>query len=259
MTSKKHDAGRPSKRVVANTEGHRKPCRAAVALKTILGLTPAPDVFCNIAGTPCIRLPPTEGGPDCEEWPLPSSRVRVWVAETIWDKNEVVLSDREITQILTVLEGKAWHDQRLDWDLKDAMDQDPVLEAVVVWSEKKERFEGTPTKLLEVLSKTAKKCGVDMQGKTWPKGAAQLSLRLNKLLSPLLRAGVEVEVGRRPGGQRYIVLSNTAKAANSHKGCDDATQAASLATAIDKSHHPKSLQRSDDGGGDVFEKVKNLP
>jgi len=46
---------------------------------------------------------------------------------------------------------------RVGLDLKDAMDQDPVLEAIIIWGEENERFEGTATKLLSVLTKIAKK------------------------------------------------------------------------------------------------------
>lgn len=232
-----------------------KPSRVANALKTILSLDP--QVYCNVVGTPTVRLPPAQEDHEGDEWPLQSARVRAWIAETIWDRAGIVLLEKDITRMLTVLEGKAWHDQRLDLELKDAMDQDPVLEAVVIWIRENPRFEGTQTKLLGELSKIGKKYGVDMRGKAWPKGAAQLSLRINKLIPLLLKAGVEVEIGRKAGGQRFIVLARKEKETDIPKGCDDADQAASHPASADKSHHPKPLRHSDDGGGDVFEKLKN--
>jgi hypothetical protein len=72
----------------------RKKCRAAAALKTILEI--GPQLYCNILGMPSIRLPPPRAGPEQEEWPLQSGRVRAWIAETIWDKAGTVLLEREV-------------------------------------------------------------------------------------------------------------------------------------------------------------------
>jgi hypothetical protein len=66
MANKKTNLGQsPSP---TSSISQEKPCRAAAALKTILGMDPAPEVFCNVVGTPCIRLPPTETGLDLGEW-----------------------------------------------------------------------------------------------------------------------------------------------------------------------------------------------
>jgi hypothetical protein len=182
--------------------------------------------------------------------------VRAWIAETIWVNAGIVLLEREITRMLTVLEGKAWHDQRLDLEVKDAMDQDPVFEAIVIWIRQNPRFEGTQTKLLGELSKIAKKYGVDTQSKAWPKGAAQLSRRIGELIPLLFKAGVHVEIGRKPGGHRFIVLATQTGSEDRPKNSDDAGQAPSHPASNDKSHHPKQLRQSDNGGGDIFEKLK---
>ena len=118
------------------------------------------------------------------------------------------------------------------------------------------RFEGTQTRLLAELSKIGKKYGVDMQSKAWPKGAAQLSQRINKLTLLLLKAGVEVEIGRRAGGQRFIILARKHDITDMPERSDDADPAASRSASADNSHHPKQLRLSDDGDGDVFERLK---
>ncbi len=241
MTIKKTNLGQ-SPSPTSPITSQEKPFRAAAALKIILGL--APEVFCNVVGTPCIRLPPTETGLDLGEWPLQSSRVRAWIGETMWEGSGIVLLEKEITRILTVLEGKAWHDQRLEWDLKDAMDQDPVLEAVVIWSEKNRSLETTQTKLLQELTKTAKKYGVDMRSKSWPKGPAQLSLRISQLIPLLLKAGVQAEIGRKSGGQRFVVLTKISKATERCMGSDDAGQAASPPASADTSWYSSDSWQS---------------
>ena len=208
--------------------------RDVAALKLILGATP--ELYCNIVGEPCIRLPPLRDGP---VWSLRSGRVRAWIADFVWEEAGLVLFEQEITRLLAVLEGKAWRDQRLDLELKDAVDQEPLLEAIMIWISSNHRFEGTSTKFLRELRKTARKYGVDTQSRAWPKGPAQLSRRIGELTRLLEKAGVAVKIGRRPGGERYIILAGG-------KGGDDDGKPPSQAPSIDKSHHPKPLHSPDD-------------
>ncbi len=224
--------------------------RDVTALELVLATEP--ELYCNIIGEPCIRLPPIRAGPDQEEWPLRSNRVRTWMAEFIWERKAIVLFEHEITRILAVLEGKAWHDQRLDLEVKDAIEQEPVLEAILIWLSSNRRFEGTSTKLLDELRKTAKKFGVDTQSRAWPKGPPQLSRRISELAHLLIKGGVTVEIGRRPGGERYIILAR-------QEGRDDDGEPSSQAPSIDKSHHPKPLRSSDGSDAqdhsDVFNRL----
>ena len=107
-------------------------------------------MYCNIVGQPCIRLPPKRAGPTTQAWPLWSNRVRAWIAEFVWKRKTTVLLEREVTRIPWVLEGKAWEDRRTDLDVKDAMDQEPVLEALLIWLNEAENqsYDGNCTKLL---------------------------------------------------------------------------------------------------------------
>ena len=57
------------------------------------------------------------------------------------------------------------------------------------------------------LRKPAKKYGVDIRSRAWPKGPAQLSRRIGELTRLLEKAEVNVEIGRRSGGERYIILA----------------------------------------------------
>lgn len=235
-------------------------CRAATALRLILNSTPS--LYCNVVGTPCIGLPSIRPGPPQEEaqeeWPLRSERVRAWIGEFFWEQTGMVLRERGITQTVIVLEGKAWHDQRLDLELSAAMDQEPVLEAAVIWMNQNPRFEGTQTKLLEELGKIAKKYGVDTQSQAWPKGPAQLSRRISELESLLKKAGVAVTIGRKPGGDRFVVLDKVKAGEEKPKEGDDVGTTPSQPASVDKSHHPKMLRRCGGGDGDVFIKLAQL-
>jgi hypothetical protein len=117
------------------------------------------------------------------------------------------------------------------------------------------RFEGTQTKLLGELVKIAKKHGVDMQSPEWPKGPAQLSRRISELKSLLRKAGVAVTIGRKGGGERFIVLDKVKAAEDQPKEGDDTGTTPSQPASVDKSHHPKMLGRCGDGDGDVFIKL----
>ena len=103
------------------------------------------------------------------------------------------------------------------------------------------------------FQKKANKYGVDTQSRAWPKGPAQLSRRIGELKQLLNKADVEVGIGRQPGGNRYISLSRK-------KGCDDGGETPSQIPAIDKSHHPKSLQPPDGCDGkshsDLFDRLE---
>ncbi|HOV77809.1 MAG TPA: hypothetical protein PLS24_07255, partial [Sedimentisphaerales bacterium] len=117
--------------------------------------------------------------------------------------------------------------------------------AIVIWVNQDSRFEGTHTKLLGELVKVGQKHGVDTQSKAWPKGAAQLSRRVNDLVPLLRKAGVVVTTGRKPGGERFVVLEHVHLCQNMPEDGDDAEHTSSQAASVDKSHHPKQMCRID--------------
>jgi len=206
----------------------------ALALEMILA--EQPELFCDIVGTPRIRLPPARDHPPEEPWCLRSERVRAWIADFFWEKSKRVLLDREIDRILNVLEGKAWQDQRRDLELCDAIEQDPVLEALLLFMEKEGRFEDTMTQLMKKLVKVARRAGLDVKARNWPKGTPQFSNRIRALEHLLAKAQITVE-RRRDSVQRRIILER--------KTYDGASSPPSQGPSIDKSHHPKDQRRND--------------
>jgi hypothetical protein len=160
------------------------------------------------------------------------------MAEFIWEATGIVLFDREINRLLNVLEGKAWQDHHSDPPVDDAVEQDPLFEALSIFLHDR-TFNGKSTKLLTELRKVAKLQGVDVLANAWPKGPAQLSRRIAELAPLLSKAGVMVEIGRKAQA-RFIKLST-------EKPCDDAGGQPSQSTSLDKSHHPQTLQRPNDG------------
>jgi hypothetical protein len=98
------------------------------ALRIIL--TTELELFCDLTGEPCIRLPASTTS-SRQTWSLRSSRTRFWMADLIWEKAVLILNDHEMTCILNVLMGKACLDERTDIELHQAMDQDPLEQVFI--------------------------------------------------------------------------------------------------------------------------------
>ena len=80
-------------------------------------LATALELFINLTGQPTIVLPAQSAVPGgSQEYPLRSERVRGWIAWFAWEHFQFVPTERQISRILEVLCGKAWHDQRQDTD-----------------------------------------------------------------------------------------------------------------------------------------------
>ena len=161
----------------------------------------------------------------------------------MWDHFGIVLAEREIDRTVTVLVGKAWHDQRHDIAVTEAMDQDPLLEALMILMQEHAVFDKTCTTLKAELDHIARTAGLDTKDRLWPKAAPQLSRRIDELRPFLKRAGVTAELGRRSGGIRFVKLTN-----EKSSGGDVARPPP--APSVDNSHHPKEIHRQDDGDGD---------
>ena len=224
----------------------------ANALERILAMKP--KLFINLVGQPTIGLPTTSEQPLPKTWPLRSERVKAWVAEFVWDQSGIVLAEREIDRIVTVLVGKAWHDQRNDIAVTEAMDQDPLLEALLIFVRRHAVFDKTCTALGIALESVAREAGLDTKDRHWPKGAPQLSRRIEELKPLLKRAGVTAELGRRAGGFRFVKLTCDKSSGGDVAGPPHAS-------SIDNSHHPREIHRHDDGDGDsrkmLFDLLRN--
>jgi hypothetical protein len=206
-------------------------------------LDAAPELFVDAAGEPRIGLPIPRDDPKhaVTIWPLRDIRVRSEIAEFLFREKGRVLSESEITRILNVLEGKAWKDHRIDIELKQALDEEPLIEAVFIFLHQPEtagQFRGSCSKLLPALTKIGRKSGVDTRSRAWPKGAAQLSNRLGQLEAMLQKCGVSMRRGRMPGGARYVnLVSNFSR--------DDGAKTASQTPSLDNDHHPNKLCTTD--------------
>lgn len=224
----------------------------ALALEQIL--TTNLELYINFVGQPTIGLPNSLERPRREYWPLRSERIKAWVAEFVWDQFGVVLAEREIDRIVTVLVGKAWHDQRHDIAVTEAMDQDPLLEALLILMQEHAVFDKSCTALKAELDHVARAAGLDTKDRLWPKGAPQLSRRIEELKPFLKRAGVTAELGRRSGGHRFVKLT-----CEKSSGGDVAGPPPS--PSIDNSHYPREIHRHDDGDGDsrrmLFDLLRN--
>ncbi len=229
--------------------------RDIVAMETILAMKP--ELYVDVAGEPRIGLPFARGDPKPPQspWSLRHDRVRAEIAEFVFQSAGIILFDQEITRILYVLEGKAWKDHRIDIELQQALDEEPLVEALFIFLHQPEtegRFQDSCSKLLTALTKIGRKNGVDTRSKAWPKGAPQLSGRLGQLEALLAKCGIKVARGRFVGGARYVKLE-------SNFTCDGGKQTPSQTSSVDNKHHPKTLRiidARDGAGGDVFDRIQ---
>jgi hypothetical protein len=67
-------------------------------------------------------------------------------------------------------------------------------------------FEGTASKLLEILHPIAPQIGVDTRNQWWPKAPNALSRRLNEIAHTLREAGIEVEFVKSPDRNRVRTI-----------------------------------------------------
>lgn len=229
--------------------------RDIVAMETILAMKP--ELYVDVAGEPRIELPFACGDPNRPQspWSLRHDRVRVEIAAFVFHTAGIILFDQEITRILYVLEGKAWKDHRIDIELQQALDEEPLVEALFIFLHQPEtegRFQDSCSKLLTALTKIGRKNGVDTRSKAWPKGAASLSCRLGQLEALLAKCGIKVARGRFPGGARYGKLESDFTR-------DGGKQTPSQTSSVDNKHHPKTLRNIDarDGAGDdIFDRIQ---
>lgn len=217
------------------------------AMALALILETRPELFINVVGQPTIRLPDAPGRSTRVTWPLRSERVKAWIAEFVWNRTGIVLADREIDRIVTVLVGKAWHDSRHEVELTEAMDADPLLEALLIFMHDHAVFDKSCTALKADLDQVARSAGLDTKDRLWPKAAPQLSRRIEDLKPLLQRASITAELGRRAGGTRFVRLANEKPSGGDAAGPP-------LPPSVDNSHHPTGFRRPD-GGEDDFRKT----
>lgn len=220
--------------------------KPASALERILATKP--KLFINIVGHPTIVLPMSSDQSLPKTWPLRSERIKAWIAEFVWGQSGVILAEREIDRIVTVLVGKAWHDQRNDISVTEAMDQDPLFESLLILMQECAVFDKSCTALKVELDRVARANGLDTKDRLWPKAAPQLSRRIEELKPLLKRAGVTAELGRRSGGMRFVKLTCEKSSGGDVTGPPPAP-------SIDNSHHPNKIRPHDDSDGDFREKL----
>ncbi len=168
-----------------------------------------PKLFVNPLGVPSIMLPFAPKSAKKTEYPIHSARLKAELAYYICSMTQLVPHQSEINRILTILEGKAWRKNNTTPELVEAIDSDPMLEAVYIYINQPSvsgSFEGTCTKLLNELLHIANSNGIYMKVPSWPKGAAQLSHRLWKAKKLLQRGGIGIDKPPRTGPKRSIKL-----------------------------------------------------
>jgi hypothetical protein len=199
------------------------------ALDVVLAIRPVLRI--NSIGEPQIQLPLNLPGDDQPDKPvdatkfhdLSHSRVRAEIAYLVLLETRLILHDQEINRLLTILEGMAWKSPHVESELQQVLDESPLGEAIyllLMQPENAGQFQSSGTGLLEALQLVGNRKGVDLKSKDWPRSASILSRRLQELRAPLQKLGIEVSVGRKGGGDRYVSLNMTQEIQQSVP-CDD--------------------------------------
>jgi hypothetical protein len=144
----------------------------------------SPTLYANFAGVPVVELPLLGHDAPRRPWPLSSARVREEISCLVYEAKQILLSEQEISRILTFLAGRAWRDERVAVDLLNAFDHDPLIEAAFLFLQSEicaGRFDGPSSELLSGLNTIAATNGILTDQTAWPKGTAQLSRRLAEL------------------------------------------------------------------------------
>lgn len=202
------------------------------ALDVILGTRPVLRI--NSVRRPQIQLPLTSpgvvssgsSGDGAKFHELSHSRVRAEIAYLVQRETGLILRDQEITRLLNILEGMAWESPIVESELERVLDESPLIEAVYLFLKQQENlgeFHSSGTRLLEELQKIGNRKGVDLKSKDWPRSASSLSRRLGELKDPLQKIGIEVDVGRKGGGERYVSLKMIQNEQKS-SSCDDSVK-----------------------------------
>ncbi|MGI8981878.1 MAG: hypothetical protein ACR2FY_21820 [Pirellulaceae bacterium] len=228
--------------------------RDLLALQTVLGTSP--ELFVDATGEPRIGLPLVSTESLRLPWSLRHPRVKAEIANLVFRSEQIILFEQEILRILTILEGQAWRDQRLDIEIRQALDDVPLVEALYIYLHQQESqgfFCGSCTKLLHALTKTAHKAGVDLKSASWPKGAAQLSRRLGQLEPLLEKAGIIVKRKRESGGTRSVEIRSNLRSG-------DATQPPSPPPLDANSKDFQTIATPDGSdalSSEVFDRIKS--
>ena len=207
-------------------------------------LAQQPELFIDLAGRPLIVLPPSAEGQTGSPCLLESGRVEAWLADFAFEDLSLVLSEPEVKGVVRVLKGKAWKNIRDDVSLADAVDEDPLLDALMLYAWDHPSFEGSCTTLLKELAQVARAAGLDTKDKLWPLHAPSLSRRISTLSPHLRKANILATIGRRTSGQRYVRLVR-------HDASDDGAESPSAPPSKDKSQPDNHLKASADDDSEL--------
>ena len=87
----------------------------------------------------------------------------------------------------------------------EAIQSNPVGEAIIKFMESNRKWDGTSTELLKELIKVAEEENINVSSSGWPKAANSLSRRLNEIKSNLQDIGISIQIVK--GKERKIIIS----------------------------------------------------
>lgn len=206
------------------------------------------DVYVNAEGVPVIRCKEINDSDrairiDCEN-------VKCWLARIAFDQLSFSPHENELTRCLTYLKGLAYLNRRKqETPQEDPLDDCPLLEAINIFLRNRndeKSYVGTASSLLVELNDTASSYGLECRSKRWPKAANHLSKALHDRRKSLELLRIQIETGRKSGGERFINLSMQ---------CDDDPEASSQASTEANLSTPNSLRLDDDPDDEVYSNI----
>ncbi len=165
------------------------------------------EVFCDELRSPCIRLPDDAIEP---VWPLHHQRVKSWIAELVHGKTGRFIAEKDIADVLRVLEGRAWKGPRRapstdpTWQ---RIERDPVALALMIYANAHGEFEGMTRDLFGKLFDPTVQDRLRMASLTnkFPINTQVFSRRLGDAKAVLHLIGLDINVERKEAGS-YCTL-----------------------------------------------------
>ncbi len=175
-----------------------------VALELVLqGMT---ECYLDPSGEPRLRRKSDK--PDDVPWPVRSRETEGWIAKIFFEATHTLLGRGQIDRVLLYLEGKAAEHTRVDMELCDAIESEPVL-GLIIQLIKHERYLKTTTDaLLRRLRELAKDRPYLMLAPRWPARTEALGRSLRRLGPWFSKAEIKITFTR-DGRHRWIELTDS--------------------------------------------------
>lgn len=163
-------------------------CVLAIGLCKKANLEP----FCDELRTPSVVIP---DDPIERVWTIQSDRVKSWIAEKFFANTDRMIADRDINQVLRVLEGRAWKTPRRvpkDEATWDVIERNPVALSLIIYANQYGDFDGLTRQLYKSVSHPIIQNKLMALANKFPVNTQVFSRRLKDVIPLLKTIGLEI-------------------------------------------------------------------